>query len=272
TLLNELQRDESKLIEVYKAFADKKSKDIFIRRMALVASGFDYQSYKNYLTEFSEPILQFGYNNPERFDLGGSYFYFNNDIIHLKDNETLVDGGAFIGDSMEAFIKVCEKKNLHYRHIYCLEPDCTNYGKLVKSTAKYRNVTCLPYGLWSHRTTLNFVSSAQTEAYGAKIQETGIMASGSADTKIDTVSIDEQLNGEMATFIKMDIEGAELEAVQGAANTIKSFTPKLAISVYHKTTDLYEIPLLVHHIHPGYKLYLRHLGNYFDDTILFATT
>ena len=62
------------------------------------------------------------------------------------------------------------------------------------------------------------------------------------------------------------------KAVQGAADTINNHAPRLAISVYHKNSDLYEIPLLVHRIFPKYKLYLRHLGHFFDDTVLFATT
>ncbi|MBT8342140.1 MAG: FkbM family methyltransferase [Desulfatitalea sp.] len=270
-LLKELESDEGKLLDAYTVLEDNKSKEIFIRRMALVASGFDYQSYQAYLKDFSEPILQSGYNNPERFNRSGSYYYFNNDVLQLKANEILVDGGAYTGDSTDEFIAACEKKGVHYQHIYCLEPDHSNYEKLLKNTQNYKNVTCLPYGLWSHRTTLNFVSSAQTEAYGARIQETGVMASGAADVKIETASIDEQFNGENVTLIKMDIEGAEFNAIQGAADTIKKKLPNLAISIYHKNNDIYEIPLLVHHIHPGYKIYIRHLGNYFDDTILFAT-
>jgi predicted transposase YdaD len=69
----------------------------------------------------------------------------------------------------------------------------------------------------------------------------------------------------------MDIEGAEMEAIKGGADTILSRSPKLALSVYHKTRDLYEIPLLVHQLNPSYRLYLRHFGNYFDDTLLLAT-
>ena len=82
-------------------------------------------------------------------------------------------------------------------------------------------------------------------------------------------SVDLEID-EPVTFIKMDIEGAELRALHGAQLHIKEFKPKLAISVYHKMADLYEIPQFLHSIHPDYKFYLRHHGNDDTDTVLYA--
>jgi len=270
SLLDDLCHDEEKLLNAYELLTDNKSKDIFIRRLALVASSFEYKSYKNYLSEFSEPILKMGYNNPERFKYDGNYFYFNNDVLNLQDGETFIDGGAFVGDSAEEFIKHCKNNNIEFRQIHCFEPDKANFKELTVNMAKYKNIVCRQAGLWSHSTTLRFVSSAQTDRYCARIQGDEIGAQSSADIEINTVGIDEHLNGAEVSLIKMDIEGAELEALKGAAESIKDFAPKLAISVYHNVSDLYEIPLMIHQIRPDYKLYLRHLGNYFDDTILFA--
>jgi FkbM family methyltransferase len=265
--LEYLQSVDGKLLKAYNLLSDQKSKALFIRRFALIASGFEYQAYRDFLREFSEPILRFGYENTERLKVGGSYFYFNNDVILLKDGEVFVDGGAFIGDSAEEFIKACKTNQVNYKSIYCFEPDRSNYEKLLSNTSRYKNVTCINRGLWSCETTLRFVSSAQTESYGARIQEAGNIA----DVEIETVSIDAQLAGEGVSLIKMDIEGAEMEALKGAELAIRKYKPGLAISVYHKTDDLFEVPLLLHAMCPDYKLYLRHLGNYFDDTILFAT-
>lgn len=72
------------------------------------------------------------------------------------------------------------------------------------------------------------------------------------------------------TFIKMDIEGAELAALKGAKNTIKMYKPKLAICVYHNPLDIIEIPKLIKEIEPSYKLYLRHYSKFYSDTILYA--
>lgn len=272
TVLEKLRNDEDKIADAYDLLADEKSKALFVRRLALIASGYEYRMYKEFLKDFSEPVLQYGYDNLVRFTRPGSYFYFNNDVLRLEDNEVLVDGGAFSGDSVDEFVKACEKNKVRYKHIFCFEPDLSNYGKLLENTSKHRDVTCLRFGLWSHRTTLRFVSSSQTESYCARIHENGATAQVVPDMEIEAADIDGQLSGQDVTFIKMDIEGAELEAIRGGAAAIRGLSPKLALSVYHKTGDLYEIPVIIHQLNPTYKLYLRHFGNYFDDTLLLAST
>lgn len=71
-------------------------------------------------------------------------------------------------------------------------------------------------------------------------------------------------------FIKMDIEGAELNALKGAMNVIKKFKPKLAIAVYHRIPDFYEIPFWINDLNLGYKFYLGHYSIHKEETILFA--
>lgn len=68
----------------------------------------------------------------------------------------------------------------------------------------------------------------------------------------------------------MDIEGAELAALQGGAETIKRYKPKLAISIYHKPEDIIEIPIYIKSLVPEYKLYIRHYTNMYAETILYA--
>jgi len=78
-------------------------------------------------------------------------------------------------------------------------------------------------------------------------------------------------DGNKATIIKMDVEGAELEALKGAYNTIKNYKPRLAICVYHKPSDIIDIPGFILQINDGYKLYLRHhRADIADDTVLYA--
>jgi hypothetical protein len=92
-----------------------------------------------------------------------------------------------------------------------------------------------------------------------------------SDMEIIVCALDTQLPGEKISLIKMDIEGAEIEAIKGAANVIKENKPKMAVAAYHRIDDLYEIPLLLHSIYPNYNLYLRHIGNEIYNTTLFAT-
>lgn len=85
------------------------------------------------------------------------------------------------------------------------------------------------------------------------------------------VSLDDVLITKDITMIKMDIEGAEIDALNGAKNTIQSLKPDLAICVYHKISDIWEIPLMLHKWVPEYKFYLRcHAGSTME-TVLYAT-
>lgn len=91
------------------------------------------------------------------------------------------------------------------------------------------------------------------------------------DVVVPVIDIDTLVNGNPVTFIKMDIEGSELKALQGAEQTIKMYKPTLAICVYHKKEDIIEIPNYILSIVPEYKLYLRHYSNHTEETVLYAT-
>ena len=75
---------------------------------------------------------------------------------------------------------------------------------------------------------------------------------------------------EKVTFLKMDIEGAEVEAIKGARNIIQSDKPRMAVCIYHKPNDLWEISLMIHEMVPEYKMYIRHMGIRCYGTILYA--
>ena len=81
-----------------------------------------------------------------------------------------------------------------------------------------------------------------------------------AADNIETVILDDFLHGERVTFIKMDIEGAELDALRGASRIIKEQKPKLAISIYHRLEDIIEIPKLIISLRPDYRLYVNHIS------------
>ena len=83
------------------------------------------------------------------------------------------------------------------------------------------------------------------------------------------VSLDSCITDKV-TFIKMDIEGAELNALKGSREIIKKYKPRLAVSVYHKKEDLIEIPLYIKELVPEYKLYIRHYSNAAIETVLYA--
>ncbi len=116
----------------------------------------------------------------------------------------------------------------------------------------------IPKGLWSEYAEMSFKSNGGSSS----ITEDG-------DVHIIADCIDRCIDAPV-TFIKMDIEGAEYQAILGAKNIINKYKPKLAICVYHKPEDIWELPWLIHKINPEYKFYLRHYSFGDVETVLYA--
>lgn len=185
--------------------------------------------------------------------------YFGPDFMVYEDEEVFVDAGSFdLGSSLE-LRRYCGR----LKKAYAFEPDPGCYQKCLerKRSENLSEIEVFPFGTWSERQTLSFSSR---EAGGSRICQD---SAGS----IAVVPIDEMIpDGERVTFIKMDVEGAELESLKGAAKTIRRDRPKLAICIYHKTEDMVEIPLFIKELAPEYKLYVRMHENNGDETVLYA--
>ena len=90
------------------------------------------------------------------------------------------------------------------------------------------------------------------------------------DTCIKVDKLDHLLQGERVSFIKMDLEGSEYNALLGARETITKFAPKLAISVYHKKEDIWELPALILQMNEAYQFYFGHYSTAAAETVLYA--
>ncbi len=181
--------------------------------------------------------------------------YFSEDIIQLDDREVFVDCGAYTGDTLESFLK----RTRTFKRYYALEPDKRHYDELYSKMVK--DVIHIPVGVWNQKDYLNF--SVENECGEISI-DTKAAENGIHVDKID------DLISEDITFIKMDVEGAELLALYGAAKTIKRCKPKLAICVYHKREDLITIPQFIKSLVPEYTLYLRAHFAYASELVLYA--
>lgn len=262
-----LKKNQQKILQTYNLLADKKSKDLLVSKLALLASNKSFELFKNFMMSFSEPVLNSGlsYNDTE------DDYYFNNDVLSLSPDEVYVDVGAFDGDTVQSFINGCKNHKVDYKYIYAFEPDPQCYNALVKNVRKYKNVSCHQLGIWSESKKSCFTSSENAFTTSGVISQAAAICNN-GNIEIQVVSIDEFLKGEKVTFIKMDPGGNVIpEAVKGAARTIAKYKPKLALGAYHALESIFEIPLLVNDICPEYKLYLRHGTCHLCDTDLFAT-
>ncbi len=190
---------------------------------------------------------------------GGYYrgLYHPTGLFELGPEEVYVDAGAYDGDSVRRFI---ERADDRYARILAFEPDPQTYARLKESFAKEPRVETINAGLHRHKAALRFRNDATR---GAIFTDTG-------DCRIDVVSLDEVLAGAPASYIKMNIEGAEIDALYGARKTIARWTPKLAVSVYHRASDLWRIPQIVRELNPRYHLYLRQHDGGVIETVLYA--
>ena len=157
------------------------------------------------------------------------------------------DLGAYNGDTIRALLPYAPKLET----VYAMEPDRRNFRKLeVYATEESRcTVNCYLTGAWSHHDILPFDASGNRNA-GLHGQ-----APKSVDTEVE--ALDNILNGARVDYIKYDVEGAEREALIGSRQTILSHRPHLLVSIYHRSEDLYALPLLLHEMRPDYRLYLR---------------
>lgn len=185
---------------------------------------------------------------------GGAYF---NGMLKFQKDEIMVDCGAYDGDTALAFVDHCP----HYQKIYALEPNVEVLPKL-KERAKDLKIEIFEVGAYSRKDTLSFQSQ---QSGCSTLKEEGEFHI--AVDCIDHLVADEK---NPITFIKMDIEGSELEALKGASQTIKKYKPKLAICVYHRKNDLIEIPKLIKSLRPDYRLYLRSHQCIPEDSVLYA--
>lgn len=184
------------------------------------------------------------------------------DLLTPDEHEVFVDCGCFDASTAFHFAGWCGRKG--YDRIWCFEPDKSSYETCKTLCAGLRDCEVFPYGISDKSGTVLFESG--------KKEESRIVERGGQETcdAIETVALDEFLHGERVTFIKMDIEGAELDALKGASRLIKEQKPKLAISVYHKSDDIIEIPKLILGMRPDYRLFLRHYSLLLNETVLYA--
>lgn len=192
----------------------------------------------------------------------GKEIYFSPDLFTLNDADFFVDCGAFDGDTLRM---VLDRRGEKFARFIGFEPDPKNFARFEKFVAS------LPESQRVKIEGRNAATGAQTGV--VRFHADGTVGAGISDEgeiEAACVRLDDALENSTPTFIKMDIEGAEPEALDGARALLQRTRPILAICAYHATDHLWRIPLLIHDIHPDYKLVLRRYAEECWELVVYA--
>ena len=200
-----------------------------------------------------------------RFRRTGSYVHMEAYCVRLQEQyfdsacplaagDVFVDCGGFDGDTTEQFVQRCPS----YKRIWLFEPAQKNMAKARHRLAGIRDINFVSKGLSNKSGTLGFNPG---DGSASAVAEGG-------DARIVATTIDEEI-AEPVTFVKMDLEGWELKALEGTRGHIERDHPKLAIAVYHRASDFRNIWRYVFCIRSDYNVYLRHYTEGWSETIMY---
>ena len=217
--------------KIYFLLKDKKSKQIFVKIL-------------NFKMTFDLKFMEGFTNNQEEQ-------YFEKKIIGNIKNIVFLDGGSYVGDTIPQIINTFPD----YKKIYAIEPNELHINIAKRNFENKKNIEFIHCGLGKEIQIE--IEKENNKHHG----EHGYQARNI--NTIDNIVIDE------VHYIKLDIEGAEQDAINGAKNTINKYHPILAICVYHKSEDWYKIPETIFNIRDDYDIYLRHYMEGIYETVMY---
>jgi FkbM family methyltransferase len=255
-------RNEIKL--VFESLADKKSKDVLKKILRARKSWIRENSYYWRKIAFDK-CTEYSFTTEDGFEVFNTQNqYFIDDFLNLNfANLVMVDGGAYRGDTIELLNLLSNKQ---FKYVYAFEPLKENYVALKRVIEKAQvgeKVEMFQIGLDNQQGVALFENQGELAVAGA-----------GQYVEINTDIASKYINLKMKhlpNFIKLDIEGKEKEVLRDLKDYISELSPDLAICIYHKVEDLWEIPLMIKKINPKYKIYIRHHSNYYTETVCYAT-
>jgi len=177
--------------------------------------------------------------------------YFPGDIFQLSATEVFVDCGAYDGDTIAEFRHATDS---HFVELLAFEPDPQNFAALKSAVNGDPRIHLHPYATGLRREKVRFTLSGT----GSRVSSTG-------SCEVDVITLDEVLDHVRPTYIKMDIEGSEPDAIAGASKTISRCRPRMAVCVYHAPDHLWRIPLQLNELLPDSRFTMRtYCGDGFD--------
>ena len=169
-------------------------------------------------------------------------------LIRLSNDEVYVDLGAYNGDTILEFLKYSKGE---YKKIIGLEPNAKNFKRLCKNTKDVKSLEVYNYASWDTQTTLEF-------SIGSGRMSTVNSGNATKVQEVQAIAVDTLFDGskDMPTLLKLDVEGADRQAILGCKHIIENGS-RVITALYHRNQDLFYIPLLIHSINPKLKLYIR---------------
>ena len=203
------------------------------------------------------------YINPHMQKKRGAYL--DRALIRAGGNEVFVDAGGFQGLTSLRFQALCKAAGQPAPQCVVFEPDPFNFSRLQKNLPKFsKPPLCFQMGLGREPGRLGFKAGA--------LSMSKVDAAGEITVEVDTLDHVLGTRPELppVTYIKIDTEGADLDVILGARQTIEKCRPRIAVSIYHSDAHMLEIPEAIHTILPGYKLYVRHYSCLEGETVLYC--
>ena len=224
----------TEILRVYELLTDKDSKLVFENLLWYKLTGMPKYLWRAVKTGDEEALL--GYDKIE----------------------CAVDVGAYRGDTLKKLLDSCP----NIKRVFCIEPDPKNYARLSSyaQTVEEKEIVTVNAAAWNEAGRLSFSSSGnRNAALGSKNEKIAGSASyKTKETEVHTLRLDDLLKGNAISYIKYDTEGAELAALSGSVRTLKEQAPSLRISLYHRSEDLFALPLWLEEELGGiYTYYLR---------------
>lgn len=241
--MNYYMEYRQELEDLYEALSDERSREVLRNRLLFLRT-----RKRKYLTEVRERNQ-----------------YFSEELIDFEKIDYFVDLGMYTGDTIVQFLEVTKGK---HKKIYGFEPDEQIYQTARETLKGFTNLTLVKKG------TSDFDGQAQVaQALGVMQSiEGGVfdVEKGKENSfeicKLDTFFGNQEMPGGM---LKLDIEGAEMATLRGGAEWIKKNKPVIAVCIYHKQEDIFELPAFCKGLVPEYKIYFRHYSDNQTETVCY---
>ncbi|WP_424689155.1 MAG: FkbM family methyltransferase [Halarcobacter ebronensis] len=225
------KNNKSKYEKVYTLLRDEKSKEVFTKVVNFKIS-FDFDFMEGFTNNHEEQ-------------------YFDKDLIPNIKDIVFLDGGSYVGDTLPSIIKNFPD----YKKIYCIEPNELHINIAKRDFGTHERIEFINCGLGKEKLVCE--------------ENSNIKHHGTHDYQALNIDTIDNLIQQKVDFIKLDIEGAEQDALIGAKDTIKKYQPILAVCIYHKAQDWYKVPEIILNICSEYDIYLRHYMEGIYETVMY---